>query len=52
MTTTEIPDWLLQALAIREQSTVPPYEQVRTRLLDLIHQQRLGVGTRRDAAGG
>ncbi len=46
MTTTEIPDWIVKALAIKTSSTVPPFEQVRTHLLELIHQQRLGVGTR------
>ncbi|WP_336704907.1 GntR family transcriptional regulator [Micrococcus terreus] len=46
MTTTEIPVWLLNALTIKTSSTVPPFEQVRTGLLELIQQQRLGVGTR------
>src|SRR5699024_5763154 len=34
------------ALAVKSASTVPPYEQVRTGLLDLIHRNRLPVGSR------
>lgn len=41
-----VPAWLVAALAIRPASTVPPYEQVRTGLLDLVHGHRLPVGTR------
>ncbi|QCU79400.1 GntR family transcriptional regulator [Citricoccus sp. SGAir0253] len=36
----------MEALAIRTSSTVPPYEQVRTGLLDLVLRGRLPVGTR------
>lgn len=41
-----VPGWLTQALAISGSSTVPPYEQVRTGLLDLIHRHRLPVGAK------
>lgn len=41
-----VPAWLAEALAIQAASTVPPYEQVRTGLLDLIHRNRLPVGTK------
>ncbi|MFC7402451.1 GntR family transcriptional regulator [Citricoccus sp. GCM10030269] len=41
-----MPDWLAKHLAINGSSTVPPYEQVRTGLLDLIHRNRLPVGTK------
>nr|WP_255459585.1 GntR family transcriptional regulator [Micrococcus sp. TA1] len=33
-------------MAINTSSTVPPFEQVRTGLLDLIHRNRLPVGTK------
>ncbi|MCY1158563.1 MAG: GntR family transcriptional regulator [Citricoccus sp.] len=41
-----VPAWLVKALAINDSSTVPPFEQVRTGLLDLIHRHRLPVGTK------
>lgn len=41
-----VPAWLVKALAINASSTVPPYEQVRTGLLDLVHRNRLPVGTK------
>lgn len=41
-----VPAWLVKALAINASSTVPPYEQVRTGLLDLIHRNRLPVGAK------
>jgi DNA-binding transcriptional regulator YhcF (GntR family) len=41
-----VPGWLAAALAINSASTVPPYEQVRTGLLDLIHRHRLPVGSK------
>ncbi|HEY4616081.1 MAG TPA: GntR family transcriptional regulator, partial [Citricoccus sp.] len=41
-----VPAWLTQALVISGSSTVPPYEQVRTGLLDLVHRQRLPVGAK------
>jgi DNA-binding transcriptional regulator YhcF (GntR family) len=41
-----VPAWLIKALAIAPSSAVPPYEQVRTGLLDLIHRNRLPVGTK------
>lgn len=47
-----VPDWLVTALAINASSTVPPYEQVRTGLLDLIHRNRLPVGTRMPTVRG
>jgi len=40
------PAWVVKALAISASSTVPPFEQVRTGLLDLIHRNRLPVGTK------
>lgn len=46
MSSTPVPDWLLSSLAISSSSTVPPYEQVRTGLLELIQRQRLAVGAR------
>lgn len=44
--TPAVPNWLVTALAVKSASTVPPYEQVRTGLLDLIHRNRLPVGSR------
>ncbi|WMY77294.1 GntR family transcriptional regulator [Citricoccus sp. I39-566] len=41
-----VPDWLATALTVKSGSTVPPYEQVRTGLLDLIHRNRLPVGSK------
>ncbi len=41
-----VPAWLIKALALSATSTVPPFEQVRTGLLDLIHRNRLPVGTK------
>jgi DNA-binding transcriptional regulator YhcF (GntR family) len=41
-----VPDWLVTALAINSSSTVPPFEQVRTGLLDLIHRNKLPVGSK------
>ncbi|MDI3330935.1 MAG: GntR family transcriptional regulator [Micrococcus sp.] len=41
-----MPPWLVTALAINASSSVPPYEQVRTGLLDLVHRSRLPVGTK------
>jgi DNA-binding transcriptional regulator YhcF (GntR family) len=41
-----VPPWLVKALAVNAASTVPPYEQVRTGLLDLVHRHRLPVGTK------
>lgn len=41
-----VPAWLVAALSINTGSTVPPYEQVRTGLLDLIHRKRLPVGSK------
>ncbi|MEO9246228.1 GntR family transcriptional regulator [Citricoccus nitrophenolicus] len=41
-----VPDWLATALTVKSDSTVPPYEQVRTGLLDLIHRNRLPVGSK------
>lgn len=41
-----VPGWLVTALGVKPGSTVPPYEQVRTGLLDLIHRNRLPVGSK------
>lgn len=41
-----VPAWLVTALTVKSTSTVPPYEQVRTGLLDLIHRHRLPVGSK------
>ncbi|MEV4901325.1 GntR family transcriptional regulator [Citricoccus sp. NPDC055426] len=41
-----VPAWLVTALTVKSTSTVPPYEQVRTGLLDLIHRSRLPVGSK------
>lgn len=44
--TATVPTWLVTALTVKATSTVPPYEQVRTGLLDLIHRNRLPVGSK------
>lgn len=41
-----VPAWLVTALTVKSASTVPPFEQVRTGLLDLIHRNRLPVGSK------